>query len=69
MGKYPLLIGIHVYGAFNAFGFVLLIIMAMIAHGKTVRVWLDIIYAFGVFLPGIGNYVPLVVRNYNMFWR
>ena len=43
--------------------------MAFIASGKTVRVWLDVLYVFGVFLPGLLNYVPLVVREYNHFWR
>jgi len=43
--------------------------MALIASGRTVRVWLDIIYAFGCFLPGLMNYIPLVYREYNLFWR
>ena len=69
MGKYPLYIGIHVYGVFNALGFTLLSLMALIARGKSVRVWLDVIYVLGVFLPGICNYVPLVLRKFNLFWR
>ena len=67
--QYPLIKGIHAYGAWNAFGFCLLLLMALIASGRTVRVWLDIIYAFGCFLPGLMNYIPLVYREYNLFWR
>ena len=59
----------HVYGAYNAAGFTVLTLMAIIATGKTVRVWLDVIYAFGVFLPGIVNYIPLVLKKFNLFWR
>ena len=59
----------HVYGIYNVLGFCLLVLMAFIASGKVVRVWLDVLYAFGVFLPGVFNYIPLVIRDYNHFWR
>ena len=67
--RYSLKTGMHVYGLFNLLGFCVLLLMAIIARGKVVRVWLDLIYAFGVFLPGIFNYAPLVVRDFNHFWR
>lgn len=67
--NYPLKTGIHAYGAFSGIGFTVLILMSIISRGRTVRVWMDIIYAFGCFLPGIFNYLPLVYRDFNLFWR